>query len=172
MKEFQDIPLHDQPSSEPSSGSGHFRGWQWFRNAFAVDDPAEFEPTQEQKELVDDVCHWMVRRGLTTAALMGIEMHRPANYLLANVMHFFRPSVSLCLPLLHLLPIIRRALPDMKRYRAFAAMIENRGAADYITRRLEEIEAGAVGGRPSAANNETERRDASDHDNQPTADSR
>lgn len=146
MKQVNDLSLNDDAQRPRASR------WQWLRNAFAVDEPAEFEPTDEQKAMVDEVCRWMVRRGLTTAALIGIEMHRPTNYLVANIMHFFRPTVSACLPLLHLLPLARRALPDMARYRAFADMLEHRGAADYLTRRLEQIEAElASGAAPEAA---------------------
>lgn len=140
MSSRHEVPHHLQ--SEQAEGRG--RRPHWLRNAFSVEDPADFTPTEEQKELVEDTCRWMIRRGLTTAALIGVEMHRPANYILANVMHFFRPTVSLTLPLLHLLPIIRRALPDMTRYRAFAEMIEHRGAADYFVKELERIEAEVI----------------------------
>ncbi len=135
MNTSDELPFREETPRE----SGRSR--HWLRDAFAVDDPADFTPTEEQKELVEDTCRWMVRRGLTTAALIGVEMHRPANYILANVMHFFRPTVSLTLPVLHILPIIRRALPDMTRYRAFAEMIEHRGAADFFVKQLERIEA-------------------------------
>lgn len=131
---MSDIPGMPLPNDAPPRRS-------WLRNAFAVEDPAEFRPTPEQEEMINDVCRWIAQRRLTTAALASVEMHRPANFLIANILHFLRPSVSACLPLLHLLPLARRALPDMKRYRAFAEMIEHRGAADYIVRALEASEA-------------------------------
>lgn len=144
MSRHDDMTLQNEATKRRSGGG-------WLRHAFAVDDPSDFVPTEEQREMVDDVCRWMVRRGMTTAALMGIEMHRPANYIVANIMHFFRPTVSLTLPVLHLLPIIRRALPDMKRYRAFADMLEHRGAAEYMTMRLESFESETIQGRQAQA---------------------
>jgi hypothetical protein len=153
--------MHES-SSINKSGQDSRQRKHWLREAFAVDDPADFQPTDEQRELVEDVCGWMVTRGLTTAALIGVEMHRPANYILANVMHFFRPTVSLTLPLLHLLPLVRRALPDMSRYRAFAEMIEHRGAADYFVQRLEAHEAAlAKGTSPSALGHDAVQHDDS-----------
>lgn len=100
---------------------------KWLKHAFAIEKPSDLAPTDEQKEIVDRLCRWMVRKHLTTPGLIMLEISRPLNYIGAHVMHFFRPAVS--------------ALLDTREYHAFALFLEHRGAVDYICRRMEQLEA-------------------------------
>ena len=98
-------------------------------HAFAVDPPGPAEPTPEQKPAVDWFCDQVARRHLTTPGLVTLEMARPLNYLAAQLMHFSDPAVwAVAPPRVH------------KHYRHFAAFLEQRGAVEYLCRRIEECE--------------------------------
>jgi hypothetical protein len=96
-----------------------------FKHAFALDDP-NLEPTEAQKEVVDKVCREVVRRGLTTPALLSLEVFRPMNYLGAQALHFLQPIVNIVL--------------DGEGYRHMTEFLENRNSVDYLRRRIEELE--------------------------------
>jgi len=101
----------------------------WLKHAFAVEPQRPAEPSDAQRAIVDRVCREVVRRRMTTPALMFLEMGRPLNYLGAQAMHFFAPVVT--------------ALVDNDGYRQFALFLEHRGSIDYICRRMETLEAEA-----------------------------
>ena len=116
---------------------------RWLKHAFAVDPPGPAEPTLEQKAAVDKVCAEIVRRHLTTPALLFLEMSRPLNYLSAQALHFFAPFVSV--------------LTNAEGHRHFAAFLERRGSMDYLCGRIEELEAEADRGSPSTAESPSRR---------------
>jgi hypothetical protein len=93
------------------------------KNAFAVDKPGPAEPNDRQRELVDTVCKAVVRRQMVTPAIMVLEMSRPLNFVAAQVIHFFRPIISVVL--------------DTDAIKEFATFLERRGSVEYICRRLE-----------------------------------
>ena len=93
------------------------------KNAFAVDKPGPAEPNDRQRELVDTVCKAVVRRQMVTPALLVLEMSRPLNFVAAQVMHFFRPIISVVL--------------DTDAIKEFATFLERRGSVEYLCRRLE-----------------------------------
>lgn len=99
-------------------------GWRdrW-RHAFAVDDPDAFEPTEREREVATRVCREVVRRRMTTPALMFLEMSRPLNYVGAQVLHFFRPFGGV--------------LVDPGAWDDFAAFVERRGSIEFLCRQLE-----------------------------------
>ena len=99
---------------------------QALKNAFAVEAPGAAEPTAQQGEIVDRVCKEVVRRGMTTPALMFLEMSRPLNFLGSQAMHFFQPIVS--------------AVVDATGYVHFATFLERRGSIEYLCRRMERFE--------------------------------
>ena len=68
--------------------------WDAIKHAFAIEAKGPYEPTAEQQPSVDWVCRQVVKRGLATPALMGLELFRPLNYVSAQAMHFFRPMIS------------------------------------------------------------------------------
>lgn len=103
------------------------RAGGWFRNAFAVDSPDNAEPTEAQREVADRVCGEVVRRRLSTPAIMFLEMSRPMNYVGAQAMHFFQPIVA--------------AIFDPAGFEVFAGFLENRSSIDYLVRTIERLEA-------------------------------
>jgi hypothetical protein len=97
----------------------------WIKHAFALDEP-NAGPTPAQKQVVEKVCAEVVRRGLATPALVFLEVFRPLNYLGSQVMHFFRPIVSVIL--------------DGDGYRHFSEFLEHRQSVDYLRGRIEELD--------------------------------
>lgn len=107
-------------------GSRSMRSLEWLRHAFAVETAEAVEPTDEQRAIIDRVCRAIVRRRLTTPAILYLEMSRPLGFLTAQAIHFFSPIIG--------------ALTDAQGHRHFAAFLEQRGAVDYLLERLEEID--------------------------------
>ena len=100
------------------------------RHAFAVDPPGEAEPTEEQQAPVDWVCRQVARRRLTTAGLVTLELSRPLNFVASQAMIFVSPVIW----------AFARKL-TYEQYQHFAAFLERRGSIDYLTRRIEQLEA-------------------------------
>ena len=101
----------------------------WLKHAFAVDPPGPAEPTDAQHDCVEKLCVEVVRRHLSTPALIFLEMSRPMNFIGAQALHFFAPLIY--------------AVTDADGHRHFAAFLEHRGSIDYICRRIEALEASA-----------------------------
>jgi hypothetical protein len=99
---------------------------QWLRDAFAVDPPGPAEPTDAQRPVIDAVCREIVRRDLTTPALMFLEMSRPLNYVSSQLMQFLQPIVAVVV--------------ETRQYVLFAEFLERRGSIEYLTRRLDAME--------------------------------
>ena len=120
-----------------------------FRHAFAIDDPEDFEPTERERELVQKICREIVRRRMTTPALMLLEMSRPLNYLGAQALHFFKPFGSV--------------LIDPKAWEDFAAFVEKRGSVEFVCRSIEdEVAAEAESDDASPAGDDAAEDSASD----------
>ncbi|MGD9856555.1 MAG: hypothetical protein AB7U20_16530 [Planctomycetaceae bacterium] len=98
----------------------------WLKHAFAVGTAERLEPAVEQSEVVDRLCGEIVRRGLTTPAIVYLEMSRPLGFLAAQAIHFFTPLIA--------------ALTDAQEHRHFADFLEQRGAIDYLLGRIDAIE--------------------------------
>lgn len=102
-------------------------GWkESFRHAFAVEKKEDFQPTEEQKKIVDKLCREIVRRHMETPSKLLLEVCQPLNYIGAQALHFLRPAAS--------------AIFNTHQYRVFAEFLEHRGAIDYIVSRLEHFE--------------------------------
>jgi hypothetical protein len=99
----------------------------WLKQAFAIDPPGPVEPTRRQTEIIERLCREIIRRRLTTPALLLLEMSRPLNYITAQAIHFFDPLV--------------RAVTDAEGHREFANFLEQRGSIDHLVRRIEDLEA-------------------------------
>jgi hypothetical protein len=99
----------------------------WLKHAFAIDPPGPLVPDEAQAQLVDRICREIVRRRLTTPAMMALEMGRPLNFLSAQVLTFFQPFLTV--------------VGDASAYERFTSFLEQRGALDYIAARIEAIEA-------------------------------
>ncbi len=100
---------------------------EWLKHAFAVEHPGPFEPTEAQRPVVERVCGEVVRRGLTTPAIMALEMSRPLNFVGSQALHFFSPLIS--------------ALTDAQGHKQFAEFLEHRGSIEYLCRRMEQLDA-------------------------------
>lgn len=95
----------------------------WLRHAFGTDAAEPFEPTEEQRRVVDKLCGWLVRRQMTMPVLMALESCRGLNFVGSQALFFFRPLVT--------------ALYDPHEYHQFALFLEQRGSIDYLCQRLE-----------------------------------
>jgi hypothetical protein len=98
----------------------------WFKNAFHVDSDRPIEPSETQKNALDKLCQGIIRRGLTTPAIIGVEMGRPLNFIGSQTMHFFTPLISAFVP--------------TKSWSAVAEFLEHRGSVDWIRNRIEQLE--------------------------------
>ncbi|MBT5365950.1 MAG: hypothetical protein HOI88_00325 [Phycisphaerae bacterium] len=98
----------------------------WFKKAFHVDSDESIEPNEKQKNALDMLCRGIIRRGLTTPAIIGVEMGRPLNFLGSQTMHFFTPLISAFVP--------------TESWSAVAEFLEHRGSVDWIRNRIEELE--------------------------------
>jgi hypothetical protein len=101
---------------------------EWLRHAFAVDPTGPATPTDAQREVIDRLCREVVRRRLTTPALLALEMSRPLTYVSAQVLHFFQPFLTV--------------IADAAAYDAFTRFVEQRGSVDYLIERLDALERG------------------------------
>jgi hypothetical protein len=115
----------------------------WLKHAFHVDDDSPIEPNETQKKALDKLCKGIIRRGLTTPALIGVEMGRPLNFVGSQTMHFFTPLIAAFVP--------------TDNWKAVAEFLEHRGSVDWIRNRIEELE-----NEPSEV---TKRNKNSKHDN-------
>ena len=102
----------------------------WLKDAFHVDDDGPVEPNEIQKKALDKLCKGIIRRGLTTPAIIGVEMGRPLNFVGSQTMHFFTPLISAFVP--------------TESWNAVAEFLERRGSVDWIRNRIEELENHAV----------------------------
>jgi hypothetical protein len=98
---------------------------KWFKHAFAIEAPGCTIPTEAQRAIIEKLCREVVRRRMTTPALMTLEMGRPLNYVSAQLLHFFQPMLSF--------------LANAADYQAFTEFLEQRGSIDYIVQRLETL---------------------------------
>ena len=97
--------------------------WDWLRNAFAIETRESLEVTARQAELVDRACEEVVRRRMTTPALVVLETGRPLHFVASQAIHFFEPIVG--------------SLFGAEDMREFANFLEQRGSVDYLVKRLE-----------------------------------
>ncbi len=115
------------------------------RHAFAVEDPDAFTPTDREREIAVRVCREIVRRRMTTPAIMLLEMSRPLNFLGAQALHFFKPFGSVFV--------------DAGSWETFAAFVERRGSVEFLCRTLED-EAAATPRDHAEIEGESDPRDA------------
>ncbi len=113
-------------TSEQNNTKPAGRGfWNALRHAFAV-ETGPSEPTDRQRATVDKLCAEVVRRRMSTPALMALEMTRPLNYVGSQVMHFFAPLATV--------------LFDKGAYNDLAKFLEQRSSIDYLCRRIKAFE--------------------------------
>ena len=83
-------------------------------------------PMKRKKKALDKLCQGIIRRGLTTPAIIGVEMGRPLNFVGSQTMHFFTPLISAFVP--------------TESWTSVAEFLEHRGSVDWIRNRIEELE--------------------------------
>ncbi len=66
----------------------------WLQHAFDTRGPDE-PPPPAQLELVEKLCHEVVRRRLALPTLVFLEMSRPLNTLSAQALHFLAPMLGM-----------------------------------------------------------------------------
>ncbi|WP_166823839.1 hypothetical protein [Thalassoroseus pseudoceratinae] len=98
----------------------------WLRHAFAVEKAEDFEPTPEQRELVDKLVQEVIRRRLVAPALVTLEMSRPLNFLSSQALHFFNPMIT--------------TVTNSKTSTHLAEMLEHRGSIEFLIQQLEDAE--------------------------------
>lgn len=98
---------------------------EWLRHAFAVEPGDSVDLGEADRELIDRICREIVRRRLATPALLVLEMHRPLNYLSAQMLHVFEPAISV--------------VTDTAGYNRFAHFLAQRGSIDYLVGRIEAL---------------------------------
>ena len=98
----------------------------WLKHAFYVEGDGPFEPDETQKKALDKLCKGIIRRGLTTPAIIGVEMGRPLKLFgLPDNAFFHSADFSVC---------------TNKSWSAVAEFLEHRGSVDWIRNRIEELE--------------------------------
>lgn len=102
--------------------------WAKVRHAFAVGERCLEPPTELQRELIERLCWAIVRRQLTPAAGVLLEMARPLNYLGAQSLHFLEPVAT--------------AIFSRTEYQEFARFLERRDAMDLILSQLDALQSG------------------------------
>ena len=98
----------------------------WLKHAFHVEPDGPIEPNEMQKKAIDKLCRGIIRRGLVTPAVIGVEMGRPLNFVGSQTMHFFTPLITAFVP--------------TESWKAMAELLEHRGSVDWIRNRIEELE--------------------------------
>ena len=116
------------------------------KHAFHVDPPGAATPDDTTRDIVDRVCRSVVKRGMTTPALMALEMSRPLNFVAAQAMHIVQPAAELVL--------------DTESLKQFALFLEQRGSIEYLCERLQQHAVGAVPPAKQAEEEETAQTEA------------
>ena len=98
----------------------------WWRHAFAVDPTGPTEPTSAEREVVDRLLKEIVRRRMTTPALIFFESAPSMNYIASQTMVFLAPFA--------------RVLTTTGGYDRFTEFLERRGSVEYMILRLETLE--------------------------------
>ncbi len=65
--------------------------FRWFRHAFAISDPGDFVPTDEERRLTERIAAELDRRGLTLPAIVLMESSQPLGTLGAHAVRFVEP---------------------------------------------------------------------------------
>ncbi len=107
----------------------------WLKHAFAIEGP-DGEPTPEETQLVDRLCHEIVRRRLTVPAMVFLEMSLPLNKLGAQALHFFSPLLDMFSK-----PAEGESTaPRKPAHQILAAFLERPGSIARLSDRIEAIE--------------------------------
>ena len=98
----------------------------WLKHAFSVEVSNSLLPSPAQEKAVDTVCREIVRRRMTLPALMFFESSAPLHFLGGQMLRFFEPVLAVVL--------------DPSGIHDFASFLEQRGALEYICKRIEDLQ--------------------------------
>lgn len=98
----------------------------WLKHAFLVEKESDFQPDEQDLELIDTVCREIVKRGMATPAVHFLESTRPLNYVGSQTMTFFEP-------------VMHAVLRHPEAWRRFAEILEHRGSVEHLCRRIDEL---------------------------------
>ena len=101
------------------------------KHAFAVEPSGATEPTEDERRLVDRLCRAIVRRGLTSPALIALECSRPLNCIGSQFLLFVAPLAEIVFP--------------RDKYRTIIGFLERRGSVEYTCQQLERISSASDG---------------------------
>ncbi len=101
---------------------------EWLKDAFAIEAPGPAKPTEAQRLFVDRLCREIVRRRMSTPAQLLLEMGRPAQ-LCVGAAHALLSAIS------------DGGGPTGAAYDQLSSFLEQRGSIEYISGRLEAVEA-------------------------------
>lgn len=104
----------------------------WLKHAFAIEPEGPVQPTERQKMAIGQLCQTIVNRGLSTPALISLEMFRPLHFVGSQAAHFFLPFLA--------------ALGSEQSGRDLAEFLEQRGSVDYICQQIEALESARSNG--------------------------
>ena len=95
-------------------------------HAFAIEDETDVTWNEGERELVHKLAQFVVRRRMSTVALMTLESSRPLNFIGSQALAFLAPLLSL---------IFKPA--DVDR---FIHLLERRRSVDFICDTILELE--------------------------------
>jgi hypothetical protein len=91
-------------------------------------DPGDAAAEDERatSELIENVAHAVVARGMTAPAILVLESSKPLSFLGSQALHFLEPFV--------------RALMDSGRFSLFAKALEDRENVERLLVRIEALD--------------------------------
>jgi hypothetical protein len=96
------------------------------KEAFRIEPDESFVPSERQKQIIDKLADWVVRRKLTLPAVMTLESLTPLNYLGSQTMVFFQPFATVFL--------------NPADYKEFQQMLEHRDSIHFVIQAIETRE--------------------------------
>lgn len=116
--------------------------FDWLKHAFAVEPGGPVVPTEAEAALVSRLARAVVRRGLTSPALLALECSHNLNFFASQALVFFAPLLQL--------------LFNRQEYDTVVGFLERRGSIEYMCRRLEALAEGDECGPGPAAISSTQ----------------
>ena len=99
--------------------------FEWLKHAFALKSGCA-TPSAAQQAIIDALCREIVVRQMTLPAQMILESSAPLHFLTGQLLRFVEPFLAAVLQ------------PDA--IKEFAEFLEKRGAVEFLSRRLEELQ--------------------------------
>jgi hypothetical protein len=96
-----------------------------FKHAFAVEPPG-YQYTEEETLIADKVAEFLVKRGLTTPAVLFIKSSAPLNMIANQLLVFVKPFATYIF--------------KPGEYKKFTGILEHRNSMDFLVERIEEAQ--------------------------------